>query len=292
MRLSHISSYLPWSESVTHMTEWSQCMRLSGYSEKERYEAIRGSVMRQEEMKRKVEMGEIVSLHRDRKQIIASKERKGGFQASTWYLQGSTSRTVRVDPTPGGILCKEVNKILNPEGCSERTHVVEEGGIPVTTSVRRNDPFYSGTCRYGDQNCIVKQGVNCSQSGCLYEITCNNCLEPVDLSQDCKESREPGGQPRLNYIGMTMTSLHNRMVGHLKGQRYKNSSNPLFRHDRDKHNGAQQTYSTRLIAKEQKIMPLAVLESLYIESQIPGTTLNDRNERGRGGLVRIQATRD
>ena len=114
----------------------------------------------------------------------------------------------------------------------------------------------------------------------------------MDLSQDCKESREPGGQPRLNYIGMTMTSLHNRMVGHLKGQRYKNSSNPLFRHDRDRHNGTQQTYSTRLIAKEQKILPLAVLESLYIESQIPRTTLSDRNERERGGLVRIQATRD
>ena len=62
-RLSHISSYLQWSESVTHMTQWSHCMKLSGYNEKERYEAIRGSVMRQTEMKRKVETGEIVSLH-------------------------------------------------------------------------------------------------------------------------------------------------------------------------------------------------------------------------------------
>ena len=170
--------------------------------------------------------------------------------------------------------------------------VVEEGGIPVTTAVRRTDPFYNGKCRYGDENCIVMEGVIFRQSGCLYEITCDNCQLPVDLSQDVRVIREPGGQPRPNYIGMTTTSLHNRMIGHINGQKYKNTSNPLYRHDRDGHNGTQQSYTTRLIAKEQKVLPLAVLEALYIEAQIPGSSLNDRNERGRGGLIRIHATRD
>ena len=80
-------------------------MKISGYSQKERYEAIRGAVMRQEEMKRKLEQGEIQSLHRGRREIQASKERKGGLQASTWYLRGQTARTVRCDPTPGSRLC-------------------------------------------------------------------------------------------------------------------------------------------------------------------------------------------
>ena len=37
-RLLHICDSLPWSETVRHMDEWSDCMR-SGYSHKERYEA-------------------------------------------------------------------------------------------------------------------------------------------------------------------------------------------------------------------------------------------------------------
>ena len=72
------------------------------------------------------------------------------------------------------------------------------------------------------------------------------------------------------------------MQEHIKGQRYKNTGNPPFRHDKETHNEAPQSYTARLVAKEQKILPLAVLEGLYIESQVPGSSLNDRNERGRG----------
>ena len=53
-------------------------MRISGYSQKERYEAIRGAIMRQEEMRRKLERGEIKSLHRDRRDIVISKEKRDG----------------------------------------------------------------------------------------------------------------------------------------------------------------------------------------------------------------------
>ena len=106
------------------------------------------------------------------------------------------------------------------------------------------------------------------------------------------ESREPGKQPRYNYIGMTMTSLHNRMEGHKRGQKYKQSGNPLWRHDKEKHNCEPQGYSFKILSREQKILPLNVLEGLYIEAQIQGTSLNDRNERGRGGLVRISANRN
>ena len=81
---------------------------------------------------------------------MASKEKKGGFQASTWFLQGQTARTVRCDRTPGNALCKSLKKIPDPEGAQERTLVIEEGGIPVTSQVRRHGPFFNGSCRYGE----------------------------------------------------------------------------------------------------------------------------------------------
>ena len=83
-----------------------------------------------------------------------------------------------------------------------------------------------------------------------------------------------------------MTSLHNRMQGHKKGQKYKRSDNPLHRHDTEIHDSQPQDYSFRILSKEQKILPLSVLENLYIEAQAQGTSLN---ERGKGGLVRISA---
>ena len=103
-----------------------------------------------------------------------------------------------------------------------------------------------------------------------------------------KDSRQPGAQEGHNYIGMTMSSVHSRMKDHLKGQRAKSNSNPLWRHDHEYHEGEPQRYKTRILSKEQRLLPLSVLEGLYIEAQRSGTS---KNERGRGGLVRLVATR-
>ena len=214
-------------------------MKASGYMAHERFQAIRGAVLRFEEMKRKKETGEIQSLHRSRTEIQASKERKGGIQASTWYLRGSTSRTIKCQPTPHGTLAKHLQGTQNPSGTREKTLVVEEGGQPIWASLKQNDPFHHGGCKFGDNECIVQQGSDCMATGTLYEITCDSCKEPVDPANtiESHKSRYPGGQPRYNYVGSSITSLHCRMLAHRKGQRYKNNSNPLYRHDRDMHEG-------------------------------------------------------
>ena len=81
------------------------------------------------------------------------------------------------------------------------------------------------------------------------------------------------------------------MQGHLQGQKSKSSNNPLHRHDLECHNGEVQSYTTRIIAAERNLLPLRVTEGLYIEKQYPGTSFNERNENGRGNLVRLIATR-
>ena len=197
-------------------------LRVSGYSEKERFDSIRGAVSRQEEMRRMVSEGEIPSLHRTRKEILQCKARKSGILASTWFLKGETSRSVKCHPTPGGRLAKLINKAMNPEGNRERTHIVEEGGIPVISSLKVNNPFFNGKCRYGDEHCIVKDRVDCGKTGCLYEITCNGCKDPVLPHLPVrKDSIMPGEQPRYNYVGRTMTSLHNYMAA--LGGKYQTS---------------------------------------------------------------------
>ena len=81
------------------------------------------------------------------------------------------------------------------------------------------------------------------------------------------------------------------MQNHLQGQKSKSKSNPLHRHDEEAHNGEVQQYVTRVLTTERNLLPLSVKEGLYIEQQFPGSSFNDRNEQGRGALVRLIATR-
>ena len=81
------------------------------------------------------------------------------------------------------------------------------------------------------------------------------------------------------------------MLGHLKSQKAKKSGCPLYRHDVDCHNGIPQRYITEIVASESKIVKLNCLEGIMIEKRDSPLLLNERNEQGRGGIVRISANR-
>ena len=59
----------------------------------------------------------------------------------------------------------------------------------------------------------------------------------------------------------------------------------------DCHNGIPQRYITEIVASESKIVKLNCLEGIMIEKQDSPLLLNERNEQGRGGVVRISANR-
>ena len=90
---------------------------------------------------------------------------------------------------------------------------------------------------------------------------------------------------------MTRTTAHNRMLSHLKDRDRGKQSSPMYRHDRDKHDSSKQEYTMEILASEKKIVRLSCLEGILIEKQPSHTLINERNEKGRGGIVRISATR-
>ena len=45
------------------------------------------------------------------------------------------------------------------------------------------------------------------------------------------------------------------------------------------------------MAKDTKVLSFSIVEALWIEKQIPETSLNGRNEFGRGSIIRISAER-
>ena len=81
------------------------------------------------------------------------------------------------------------------------------------------------------------------------------------------------------------------MSQHLRTRDSQSTACPLYRHDRDHHGGERQSYTTKIVAAESKIVRLYTLEALLIEKQDSAKSMNERNERGRGGVVRITAAR-
>ena len=140
---------------------------------------------------------------------------------------------ISCQPTPNGTLARNISERLNSLNPNKRVLVTEDGGIPISASLRKSDPFRKPQCRFLDPKCIVENGRDCSKQGVIYEISCKSCNENAIEPN----SRRPGSCNTYNYIGITRTSVHWRMLNHLKGQNAKQNSNPLHRHDLDVHDG-------------------------------------------------------
>ena len=110
--------------------------------------------------------------------------------------------------------------------------MIEDGGKPVYSGLRVNDPKRPTGCIFGDINCIVSDKYNCDTSGAIYRIECTQCNSVIDTGETDR------------YIGMTRSTVHSRMLGHLKDQKSKKTSSPMYRHDLDRHNGDPQKYVT------------------------------------------------
>ena len=99
-------------------------------------------------------------------------------------------------------------------------------------------------------------------------------IENEDVSKNVAESKKP------SYIGLTRTTLHNRMEAHLESQKYKYNHSPMWRYDRDAHRGTHQDYTCKIIGNERKIVCLYMREAIDIEKLEPGQKINVK-ERGR-----------
>ena len=231
-----------------------------------------------------MECGERNSMFRCKAEIVRAKQEKK-IWANTWFLSGDIVGTISCPATPGGKLRKEIEKSVNTDRSNSEGKflVVEDGGRPIHVGMRVNDPRRPSGCVFGDRDCIVDSKYQCDKMSMIYRISCISCNQMIAESDSEKEPP--------NYIGLTRTSIHATMMSHLDGQKRMRANNPLYRHDISCHNGITQKYVCIPVASERKIVRLNCNEALHIEKQDRAQSMNDRMECGRGGLVRITATR-
>ena len=95
------------------------------------------------------------------------------------------------------------------------TSVMDEKWIPTNTDPRKNDSLSQESDWFGDPNCITIDGKDCTLMYVMVKITCNLCQPNV--TNDSKGLKAPSKHESENYIGMTMTSSHCRIVYPLSG---------------------------------------------------------------------------
>ena len=69
-RIQNNSINLPWDITCGHLTEFARTIQISGYSEYEQYNAIKGAIQRHREMMRVIEDSKRMSLLRDKNEIM------------------------------------------------------------------------------------------------------------------------------------------------------------------------------------------------------------------------------
>ena len=165
--------------------------------------------------------------------------------------------------------------------------VLEDGGLQATLGLKVRDPSMLQQCIFGDPIAWLPPSLNCSLQGKVYIVTCDNCLEEVAMedNQSSTNPTKPGGETRLNYVGMTGTSLHARSLSHLKDIRAKDQSNSLAKHIRLVHGDIPTTFTMRPMSSHRTVLSRYKTEAVYIEKQLVGSSLNNKTEGSRGGLV-------
>ena len=287
-RLKNCSRSLPWAQKAKHLSDFSNMLRISGYDDRFRYTCIKGVIQRYQELEEMVRRGE-TDFYRTREKIDQQKQAKGGGNRATWFLKGNTTTTLLTSSTPGSRLKRELQDTLKdtqaPDG--GLTMVLEDGGIPIYSGLRR-DPFKTQGCQYGqDRECIVEGKQDCSKMGVTYTVECNECIKP---SPTRRSSVIAGRRRASKYIGNTGRSCHARGLEHSKAVKSHNKKNPLVKHMIECHEGTNPGFCMKILDGHKTNLSRLVSEGLMISKEEPEALMNSKSEWGRGKTIRFTPT--
>ena len=124
-----------------HLTVFMNSLRRSGYNERYRLNMIRGIRNRAKQIEENINSGKW-RRYRSDSLTRASKLKRPGRYASTWFLGGGVRDTIRTSITPGSTLATQIRSKLNMiQDKTRRTKVIESSGKPVYAGLRTKDPF-------------------------------------------------------------------------------------------------------------------------------------------------------
>ena len=217
-RLSAMDNYTTREERNLVLGTFLNGMRISGYGQPIRQDILQGILARD----RALRTG---SRYRTRAEIMGQKAARDDKYLNTWFLRGTTTSVLKVQPTPGGLLAQHVRnkigKLKAPDGGT--TKVVEGAGRGIMAGLRQPDPGIKPGCQFGGSgaltSCLIDSKQTCWQSRLVYALKCTKCP--------------------ATYVGTTGLTAHRRSQEHQQALRRGDETYAIAKHYLAEHPGEE-----------------------------------------------------
>ena len=284
-RIKNNSNNDDWTTIAEDLSEYSNCLRESGYNHQFRCNTIKGILKLNDQIQTKIEKGES-TRYRHSDTIKKMKETKTGKYNNNWFRKDNITDILQVNSTTDSKLANRIKSELALIQNDTKTLVIEKSGPSVLHGLKKNQPNRTQQCPY-DNKCPVDTKTDCMMMNTTYKITCLLC-PPVP---------DPNLNLRSTYIGCSGRSLHRRSIEHLKeiqnDDEKKIDKNAMAKHFAIHHPNNRHDsniISVKLLASHHSTLTRVIDEGIRLER---GTDLaNSKSEWGRGGgIIRLQPTR-
>ena len=146
--------------------------------------------------------------------------------------------------------------------------IQERPGVKLKTLLQRSDPFSKKKCNRRD--CVVctnELGIDCRCRGCVYEISCELCMDKRGVKN--------------KYRGQTGRSTNERFGEHFDKWEKKDEDSPLWRHSVEHHGMSTFPVKARILDRcFGKPTQRMITEVVMIEDMNEEESMNNKTEYG------------
>ena len=290
---------VPWSEKAAMLSEFSERLRDSGYTERYRQQLILSVLRGWDKMVEEHKAGRR-PINRARSWQEESRRQEKARKKTSWFKSGGYTTVIFCPYTPGSELAKKWRMIeeRGAESRGWRYKVVEQGGRQMRSIVCRNP--WSGPC--DDPQCMVCAtggSGNCRIPGCTYKVQCMRCKErgpdvvPADEEQG-------GGRPGQGVVGKPCISLYHgesgyggfvRGLDHGRDKQANKQSNAMVRHNILYHLSQQVDYQMSVVSTHSEPLGRKLREGVEIVAGNQDILLNSKEEFLQGAVPSTRTQR-
>jgi hypothetical protein len=215
-------------------------------------------------------------LYRQRDWQEVERRHKRQSKKTSWLSKGGYDTVIMVNPTPGGELARQLQKVVSDNPGPVKIKIQEQGGVQVSSKLQKTNPNRTKGC--SSKDCLTckhgrGKGGECRRNNVGYILTCDIC-----------------GVDEVCYVGETGQNSYTRGLKHMANYRGKQTDSPLWKHAQTAHGASLEvSYSMKVEKSFNDPLTRQVNEAVRIANCESTTQLNSKAEWHGPATVRLVA---
>ena len=274
-RLRNCTPEMPWEEKREFLQDYVVRLYHAGYTEKFRYDVVKQSLARYEGMVNADRDGQH-PLYQQRDWQEVDRRHRRQSKKTSWLSKGGYDSVIMVNPTPGGELARQLQKVVSENPGPVKIKIQEQGGVQVSSKLQKTNPNRMKGC--SSRDCLTckhgrGKGGECRRNNVGYILICDLC-----------------GVEEVCYVGETGQNAYTRGLKHMANYRGKQTDSPLWKHALIAHGGSLDvSYSMKVEKCFKDPLTRQVNEAVRIANCESNIQLNSKAEWHGPATVRLVA---